>query len=41
MASGLRMQELIDKLFAAVAAHTGGAPPHDDRIVLAARRTGG
>ncbi len=38
---GLRMQELIDELFAAVAAHTGGAPPHDDRTVLAARRTGG
>ena len=36
---GLTMQQLVDELFAAVAAHTGGAPPHDDRTVLAARRT--
>jgi len=37
----LPMQGLIEELFAAVTAHTRGAPPHDDRTVLAARRTGG
>jgi serine phosphatase RsbU (regulator of sigma subunit) len=35
------MERLVNDLFAAVEAHTGGAPPHDDRTVLAARRTGG
>jgi len=35
------MERLVAKLFAAVAAHTGGAPPHDDRTVLAARRIRG
>ncbi len=32
------MELLVAELFDAVAAHTGGAPPHDDRTVLAARR---
>lgn len=32
------MEQLVAGLFAAVASHTGGAPPHDDRTVLAARR---
>ena len=36
---GLEMESLVGKLFAAVTAHTGGAPAHDDRTVLAARRT--
>jgi serine phosphatase RsbU (regulator of sigma subunit) len=35
------MQRLVSDLFAAVAAHTGGAPPHDDRTVVAARRNCG
>ena len=35
------MEDLVARLFAAVAAHTGGAPPHDDRTVLAARRVRG
>ena len=34
------MERLVTELFAAVAAHTGGAPPHDDRTVLAVRRDG-
>jgi len=33
------MQDLVAALFAAVNVHTGGAPPHDDRTVLAARRS--
>jgi sigma-B regulation protein RsbU (phosphoserine phosphatase) len=32
------MERLVSDLFAAVAVHTGGAPLHDDRTVLAARR---
>ncbi len=32
------MERLVSELFSAVAAHTGGAPLHDDRTVLAARR---
>jgi serine phosphatase RsbU (regulator of sigma subunit) len=35
------MERLVADLFTAVAAHTGGAPLHDDRTVLAARRLGG
>ncbi len=35
------MELLVAELFDAVAAHTGGAPPHDDRTVLAARRLPG
>jgi sigma-B regulation protein RsbU (phosphoserine phosphatase) len=35
------MERLLADLFAAVAAHTGGAPAHDDRTVLAARRVRG
>ncbi|HNX49785.1 MAG TPA: PP2C family protein-serine/threonine phosphatase, partial [Thermoanaerobaculaceae bacterium] len=30
--------EAVDRLFAAVDHHTQGAPPHDDRTVLAVRR---
>ncbi|MFI5167276.1 MAG: PP2C family protein-serine/threonine phosphatase [Thermoanaerobaculales bacterium] len=33
------MASLVTELFAAVAAHTSGAPPHDDRTVLAICRT--
>ena len=32
------MEHLVSELFEAVASHTGGAPPHDDRTVLALRR---
>jgi serine phosphatase RsbU (regulator of sigma subunit) len=35
------MERLVAELFTAVATHTGGAPPHDDRTVLAARRVRG
>jgi len=35
---GLEMGRLVDELFAAVALHTAGAPPHDDRTALAVRR---
>jgi len=35
---GMKMERLVDRLFAAVTSHTGGAPPHDDRTVLAACR---
>ena len=35
---GLNMERLVSELFAAVTAHTGGAPAHDDRTVLAASR---
>jgi sigma-B regulation protein RsbU (phosphoserine phosphatase) len=35
------MERLVGELFAAVETHTGGAPPHDDRTVLAARRLAG
>ncbi|MGD1148627.1 MAG: PP2C family protein-serine/threonine phosphatase [Thermoanaerobaculaceae bacterium] len=35
---GLRMERLVGELFAAVTAHTNGAPAHDDRTVLAVRR---
>jgi sigma-B regulation protein RsbU (phosphoserine phosphatase) len=35
------MERLVAGLFAAVEAHTGGAPAHDDRTVLAARRVRG
>ncbi len=38
---GDAMQRLVAELFAAVTTHTGGAPPHDDRTVLAARRIAG
>ena len=38
---GDTMERLVAALFGAVAAHTGGAPPHDDRTVLAARRLAG
>ncbi len=37
---GLEMRRLVDELFAAVALHTVGAPPHDDRTALAVRRLG-
>jgi len=33
------MDQLVEALFDAVRAHTEGAPPHDDRTVLAVRRT--
>ena len=33
------MQALVADLFSAVNGHTGGAPPHDDRTVLAVRRS--
>ncbi len=35
----LPMAALVEELFAAVAEHTSAAPPHDDRTVLAIRRT--
>jgi serine phosphatase RsbU (regulator of sigma subunit) len=35
---GEPMERLVAGLFDAVEAHTGGAPPHDDRTVLAVRR---
>jgi sigma-B regulation protein RsbU (phosphoserine phosphatase) len=35
---GEPMERLVTGLFDAVEAHTGGAPPHDDRTVLAVRR---
>jgi serine phosphatase RsbU (regulator of sigma subunit) len=35
------MARLVGEIFEAVDAHTGGAPPHDDRTVLAARRLAG
>jgi phosphoserine phosphatase RsbU/P len=38
-AVGRPVQEIVDRLFAAVDRHTGGAPPHDDRTVLALRRS--
>jgi phosphoserine phosphatase RsbU/P len=38
---GDAMERLVAELFEAVTTHTGGAPPHDDRTVLAARRLAG
>jgi sigma-B regulation protein RsbU (phosphoserine phosphatase) len=35
---GGAMERLVGEIFDAVASHTAGAPPHDDRTVLAARR---
>ena len=39
-ARDLPVSEVVDRLFAAVERHTNGAPPHDDRTVLAVKRLG-